>query len=194
LLESAELLKHMDESLHGKHFARTNVETAPVFYDHDPDEKGFWADDVVIRLPGGVALSPSEIEATLVGVYALAGGQMDLLLEALHPDSLSASAETRKAIRICVEGSRADGDTKDGLKVLARHLATWVRGSEVSPGRPPELSKMDHAVASITAKYRKDGLTDEEITRKLAHLKKVDGTSYSIEDVAKLGDLGLSWS
>jgi hypothetical protein len=53
---------------------------------------------------------------------------------------------------------------------------------------------MDHAVSSITTKYRKDGLTDEKIARKLVHLKKEDGTSYSTKDVTELGDLGLSWS
>jgi hypothetical protein len=189
LLKNVELLNHIDEGLHGKYFSRTNVETASVF---DPN-KGFWIDHDVVRLPGGVADSPSELEATLLGVYALAGGQRDLLLEALHPDSLSASAETREAIRVCVEGSRTDGDTKYGLRVLARHLAALVRGGEVGSGRPSGLSEMDHAVASITTKYRKDGLTDEQITRKLAHLEKEGGTSYSVEDVTKLGDYGLSW-
>jgi hypothetical protein len=53
---------------------------------------------------------------------------------------------------------------------------------------------MDHEVASITTKYRKDGLTDEQIAAKLAHLKKADGTSYNVEDITELGDLGLSWS
>jgi hypothetical protein len=146
----------MDAGLYGRHFVRTNVERADVFhpreryskeewaklseqYDLDPDDTGFWDTNVVIRLPGGAALSPSEIEATLMGVYALAGGQMDLLLEVLHPDSLSASAETRVGIRKCVEGSRADGDTRDGLKVLAQHLATWVRGGNGAAfwGRSP---------------------------------------------------------
>ena len=49
-------------------------------------------------------------------------------------------------------------------------------------------------MASITTKYRKDGLTDEQIAGKLAQLKKEDGTSYSVEDITELGDLGLRWS
>jgi hypothetical protein len=211
LLESAELLKHMDEDLYGKYFVRTNVETAPVFYpreryskeewdklceqyDLDPDDKGFWDTNVLIRLPGGAALSPSEIEATLISVYALAGGQMDLLLDALHPDSLPVKAETQEGIRKCVEGSKADGDPRDGLKVLAQHLATWVRGSEVGPGRPPSLSEVDHAFACRITHHRKHGLTYEEIARKESHRKKEDGTSYSVKDITELGDLGLSWS
>ena len=211
LLQSVELLEHVDESLHGRHFVRTKVERADVFYprkryseeewnkiceqhDLDPDDKGFWDTNVVIRMPGGVTLSPSEIEATLIGVYALADGRMDLLLDALHRDPSSIDAETREEIRTYVEGARGDKDKRDGLKVLARQLTTWVRGGEVRPGRPPGLSEMDHAVSSITTKYRKDGLTDEEIARKLVHLKKEDGTSYSTKDVTELGDLGLSWS
>jgi hypothetical protein len=193
LLKDAELLKHIDESLHGRYFARTNVETADVLHGYSPDDEGFWERDALIRLPGSVELSPSEIEATLISVYALAGGRMDLLLEALHPDPSSVGANTREEIRQYIEGSRPD-DKRDGLKVLARQLATWVRGSEVRRGMRSGLSEMDHAVASITTKYRKDGLTDEEITRKLTHLKKEDGTSYSTKDVTELGDLGLSWS
>jgi hypothetical protein len=188
LLKIVELLQHVDESLYGKYFGRTYVETASVLRGSS------WTDDEVVSLPDTVALTPSEIEATLIGVYALAGGQMDLLLEALHPDGLSASAGTREEIRQYVEGSRADGEKRDGLKVLAPNLAAWVRGGGTRQGRRPELSEMDHAVASITSKYRKEGLTDEEITRKLAHLKKEDGTRYTIKDVTDLGDLGLSWS
>jgi hypothetical protein len=187
LLKNVELLQHVDESLYGKYFGRTNVETASVL------QGGSWTDDAVVSLPGTVARSPSEIEVTLIGVFALAGGRMDLLLDVLHPDSPSVGSDTWEEIRQCIEGSRPH-DKKDGLKVLARQLATWVRGGEVGTGRPAELSEMDHAVASITTKYRKDGLTDEEITHKVARLEKEDGTSYSIKDVTELGDLGLSWS
>ncbi len=188
LREDVELLEHINEGLYGKYFGRTNVETASVLH------AGHWTDDAVVSLPGTVARSPTEIEVTLIGVYALAGGRMDLLLEKLHPDPSSVDTETREKIRKCIEGSRADRDAKDGLEVLARQLATWVRGGEVGTGRPSELPEMDHAVASITTKYRKDGLTDEQIAGKLAHLKKADGTSYSVEDITELGDLGLSWS
>ena len=188
LLEDAELLEHINEGLYGKYFGRTIVERASVL------DGGHWTDDAVVSLPGTVARSPSEIEVTLIGVYALAGGRMDLLLEKLHLDPSSVDTKTREEIRQCIEGSRADRDKKDGLEVLARQLATWVRGGEVGTGRPPALPEMDHEVASITTKYRKDGLTDEQIAGKLAHLKKEDGTSYSVEDITELGDLGLSWS
>ncbi len=179
LLKDAELLKHINENLYGRYFDHTNVETADV-----RRADGTWETNALVRLPGRVELSPTEVEATLIGVYALADGRFDLLLEALHLDPSSVGAETWKELT----GKRSS------LKVAARHLATWIRGSEVRRGRPPGLSETTHAVASITTKCRKNGLTDEEITRKVAHLKKEDGTSYSIEDVAELGDLGLSWS
>jgi hypothetical protein len=210
LLESAELLEHMDEDLRGKYFVRTNVERAPVFYpreryskeewaklceqyDLDPDDKGFWETDVLIKLPGGVAKSPSEIEATLISVYALADGRMDLLLDALHHDKPPLGTETWEQISVCIEGSKADGDPRDGLKVLAQHLATWVRGSQIRPGRPAGRSEADHAFACRITYHRKHGLTDEQIARKESHRKKVDGTSYSVKDITELGDLGLSW-
>jgi hypothetical protein len=183
-----ELLEHINEGLYGRYFDHTNVETADVLR-----ADGKWETNALIRLPGRVELSPSEIEVTLIGVYALAGGRTDQLLEALHLDPSSVDAKTQEEIRQCIEGSRPD-DKRDGLKVLARQLATWVRGSGVRPGRRAGLSEADHAVASITTKCRKAGLTDEGITRKVAHLKKEDGTSYSKEDVTELGDLGISWS
>ena len=125
LREDVELLEHINEGLYGKYFGRTNVERASVL------DGGHWTDDAVVSLPGTVARSPSEIEVTLIGVYALAGGRMDLLLEKLRLEPSSVDAKTREKIRQCIEGSRADRDKKDGLKVLTRQLATWVRGGEV---------------------------------------------------------------
>ncbi len=133
------------KSLHGRYFDHTNVETADVLDNYSPDDESLWEKDALIRLPGGVELSPSGIEVTLIGVYALAGGRMDLLLEALHPDPSSVDAKTWEEIRQCIEGSRPD-DKKDSLKVLARQFATWVRGSKVGTGRRPSLSEMDHSV------------------------------------------------
>jgi hypothetical protein len=210
LLKSVELLKHMDEGLHGRYFARQDVDTAAVLLPRellseerwkalseqhglDPDEEHFFDPNALTILPGGVALSPSETEAILIAVYALAGGDMGALLGALHPDPSSVGAETREEIRQCVEGSRPN-NKKDGLKVLARQLAIWVRGSKVGRGRPAELSKADHAFALRITHYREQGLTDEEIARKESHRTKEDGTEYSKDDIAELGDHGFSWS
>jgi hypothetical protein len=213
LLESTEQLKHMDERLHGRHFVRQDVEAVAALFSwehlseegrealrgqHGPDfGEDFFDPSAPFIRPGGVALSPTETEAILIAVYALAGGDMEALLDLLHLDSSSVGAEAREEIRQYVEGSRADGDKRDGLQVLARQLATWVRGSEVRPGRPSGLSKADHAAACAITEYRKRGLTDEEIAHKFAHPllhKKEDGTSYTIKEITELGDLGLSWS
>jgi hypothetical protein len=211
LLRNVELLKHMDESLHGRYFVRQDVDTTPVYlpravlseeewenlceeYNLDPNDEGFLVTNTHNRYPGGVARSPSETEAILMAVYAVAGGDMDALIGRLHPDPSSVGAETREEIRQCVEGARADGDKKDGLIVLARQLATWVRGSKVGQGRPSGLSRADHEFGCSITRYRKQGLTDEEIARKESHRTKEDGTSYTTKDVTELGDLGLSWS
>jgi hypothetical protein len=101
LLESLELLEHMDEDLRGKYFVRTDVDTTPVYisrervseeewekirekYNLDPDVTGYLVTDARNKMPGGVATSPSEAEAILISVYALAGGHMDLLVGALQ--------------------------------------------------------------------------------------------------------------
>ena len=216
LLKSAELLKHMNERLLGKYFVRENVGTTPVWisrehwpkevweavceqYGYDPEDKdlkGLLDPNVHTKSPGGVTKSPSEVLATLIGVYALADGRMDLLVDALHRDASSVTPETWEEIRQCVEGSRADKDKRDGLKIVARQLATWVRGGEVAPGKPARLSEMDHGAARRIGHYRKQGLTNEEISERLSHpllpYRKEDGTSYTPEDVAELGDLDLS--
>ena len=119
---------------------------------------------------------------------------MDALLDLLHPDSPCVKAETRERVRLWVEGAEADGDTRDGLKVLAQQLGTWVRGGEVRLGKPSGLSKADHGFACRITHYREHGLTDEEIARRESHRKKEDGTNYSVKDITELGDLGLTWS
>ncbi len=113
MLKSVELFEHMDESLHGKYFARQDVDTASVLFPWDYLSKegqeairemqgrdgDYEETSAVVKLPGGVALSPSETEAILIGAYALADGEIDKLLDALHPDPSSAGAETREEIR-----------------------------------------------------------------------------------------------
>jgi hypothetical protein len=200
LLKSVELLRHMDESLHGEYFVRQDVEIAGALlprellseehlqllseqHNLDLDDESVFVPDAPVKLPGGVALSPTETEAILIGVYALADGDTDRLLDALHLDPASVGTETREEIE----------DKRDELKVLARHLATWVRGSEVRRGRPPRLSKADHAFACAITHYRRQGHTDEEIALKESDRKKEDGTSYTVKDVTQLGNLGLSW-
>jgi hypothetical protein len=210
LLKSAELLKHMDESLHGRYFVRQDVESVSLLlsrhlmseehwsalsehHGFDPDEERFWKPNAVAKFPGGVTVSPSETEAIHIGVHALADGDMDTLLATLHLDPSSVGTKAREEIRQYVEGSRSNGDKRDGLKTLARQLAIWVRGSEVRQGRPPNLSRADHEFACRVTRLRRQGLTDEEIARKESHWKKEDGTSYTVKDVTELGDMDLSW-
>jgi hypothetical protein len=94
LLKRAELLKQMDESLHGRQFVLQDVESATVLIsrehmskvgweaaceqhglDPDGEDEEIWDTNAVAKLPGGVALSPTEDETILIGVCALAGGE-----------------------------------------------------------------------------------------------------------------------
>jgi hypothetical protein len=91
LLKSAELLKHVDESLHGRYFVRQDADTVAVLisrhltskegwqaaseqYGLDADDEKVWVPNAPAKFPSGVVRSPSETVAILIAVYALAGG------------------------------------------------------------------------------------------------------------------------
>jgi hypothetical protein len=106
-------------------------------YDQNSQEETFVVMDAVLSVPTGAAPMPSEPLTTLIGVYALAGGEIAALLEALYPGEPSRGV--LEEVRKCVEGKKKS-DKKDGLKTLARQLAILVRGGQLEGAPPPALS------------------------------------------------------
>jgi len=86
------------------------------------------------NLEGGALAPPSPLPE-LIAAYLLAGGKLESLVEALHPDPESAEWDK---IEKHLEGRKADKrHDKDGLRALARQLATLIRGSTLPDHRPP---------------------------------------------------------
>jgi hypothetical protein len=54
-------------------------------HGQEPAVEGFWVEDGGLKRAAGAACQPAEPETTLIGVYALAGGDMERLLEVLYP-------------------------------------------------------------------------------------------------------------
>ncbi len=107
LLRATEDLEHRRESLQGGRFTSWYVYDDPVYFPresffeekwrelceqhgHDPNEKGFLAHGLSTQMPAGGPSAPAEPLPTLVAMYLLAGGKLDPLLQALHPDLGSA--------------------------------------------------------------------------------------------------------
>jgi hypothetical protein len=144
LLKSVELLGHMEESLHGRHFVRQDVETAAVLISPELlSEKGREAireqhgldlgedllvPDAVAILPGGVALSPSETGAMLIGVYALAGGDVDKTTRLAAPRLILRTCRNSgrdKTVHRRVQSRCRQKRRPKTLGPPACHLGTW---------------------------------------------------------------------
>jgi hypothetical protein len=146
--------------------------------------------DSVLVVPAGATPSPPEPLTTLIGVYALAGGDMDQLIQALHNGELS--DEKHEKIRKCVEGKKKlDGE--DGLQIVAERLAKLVYGGEAI-GAPPEgLSTVEHDAACYITQLRDEGHGDEEILTRLRNHRMADGSPLTRQDVSVLGNLRLRY-
>jgi hypothetical protein len=161
-------------------------------YDQDPQEEDFWVMDSVLQAPTEAAPVPPEPLTTLIGVYALAGGQIEPLLEALYPGE--PSREVLKEVRKCIEGKKRP-DKKDGLKTLARQLAilVLVRGGKLEGAPPPALSSVEHDAACYITQLREEGHSDWEIRRRLSNHRKPDGSKRTDEDISRLGNMRLRY-
>ena len=159
-------------------------------YDQDPQEEDFWVMDSVLQAPTEAAPVPPEPLTTLIGVYALAGGEIEALLEALYP--AEPSRDVREEVRKCVEGKKKP-DKKDGLKTLARQLAVLVRGGSLEGAPRPALSSAEHDAACYITQLREEGRSEEEILQSLSNHRKPDGSKLTKEDVSRLGLLRLSY-
>jgi hypothetical protein len=160
-------------------------------YGQDPSMEGFWVEGGGLKRAAGAARHPAEPHTTLIGVYALAGGDLEQLLEALHPGT--PTQETREAVRRRVDGKKKP-DKMDGLKALARQLATLVRGQALAGAPPPGLTPVEHDAACYITMLRSEKKhTDEEILAKLSNHMMADGRKLSMTDLQRLGNLRLSY-
>jgi len=174
-----------------EHYSEEEWEDLCALHGQDPAENSFWVEDGGLKRAAGAARQPAEPETTLIAVYALAGGDMERLLELLYPGT--PTQETREDIRKRVEGKKKL-DKIDGLKAIAGQLATLVRGQSISGKPPPDLTPVEHDAACYITVLRDEGRSNEEILAKLSRHKMADGSKLSMADVHRLGNLRLRYT
>lgn len=200
LTRATENLEHRHEVYQGRRYVGTDVYTDPVYFSREAITEEHWQalckiydldlkeefldTNAVTRIPAGASKEPTEPLTTLIGVYALAGGHLEPLLEALHPGE--PSAKTLLNIRKCVEGKKKL-DKKDGLKALAQQLAILVRGGTVQGAPPDNLDSTDDHVARSITQCREDGWSEEQIYHTYERF------GYTRKKLSELGNLRLRW-
>jgi hypothetical protein len=207
LLQEVEELEHQDEVLQDGRVVATGVYSANATwvprtddseewralcerYGQDPNTDGFWATDLVLKSPAGAARNPSGPVVTLIGVYALSGGDMEPLLNLLYPGK--PSEETLKKIRDRVEGEKKQ-DNLDGLRTVAGQLATLIRGGTIEGAPPVPLTPGEHDAACFITQLREEGHSDDEIVRRLSNHRRRNGKPLTRKDVTVLGNLRLRY-
>jgi hypothetical protein len=159
-------------------------------HGQNPTVEGFWVEGGGLKRAAGAARHPAEPLTTLIGVYALAGGDMDRLLETLYPGT--PTQETLEAIKKRVEGKKKS-DKMDGIKALAQQLATLVRGQVLRGAPPPGLTPVEHDAACYITMLREEKCSEEEIEKKLSNHRMADGSALSRADIQRLGNLRLRY-
>jgi hypothetical protein len=203
LLQATEELKHRDEKLQGGRFFQSSVHADPVYFPGDlmsdeqwqyareslgidPEAKDYMYFGGATWTLGGGSAAPDDPLPALIGTYLLAGGQVEPLVELLHHDA--ASAEWKQIEKRIAGRKSADG--LDGLRTLARQLATLMLGGELGPGRDPtEVSGIEYSVASRISELRKQGWSHEDAYRKVRSLNNSFARELSWEDYQRLADL-----
>jgi hypothetical protein len=203
LLRATEELKHRKEKLQSGRFIQSSVHTDPnlfsrkdlsdeqwqhfnELYDLDPEARSFMHFGGATFSLGGGSPAPQAPLPALIAAYLLAGGEVEPLVAALHPNP--ASAEWPK-IEKRIEG-RKGTDNLDGLKALAEQLARAIRGGTLGPGSPgAELSPDEINLASRITERHEAQVPDEKIYEELPHLRRAEELSW--DEYHRLADLGL---
>jgi len=159
-------------------------------YDQPPDVEDFIIPDSILQVPTEAAATPPEPLPTLIGVYALAGGEIEALLKILYPGE--PSKDVLEEVRKCVEGKKKV-DKKDGLKTLARQLATLVYGGDIKGAPRPALSSVEHDAACHITRLREEGRSEAEIVQRLSNHTKPDGSKLTQTDIRRLALLRLKY-
>lgn len=207
LARGNEDLRHRKEKLQGGLFQQSSVYTDSVYFPRedfpeemwkticethnlDPADEGFFDTNAKTWALGDGTPAPASPLPALIAVYVLMEGDLESLLGALYPGE--PPPEVRDQIRTFVEGRKND-DKRDGLKTVARQLATLVRGGKVGKGRnPPDLSRHEINLACRITEDREAGAPDLEIFEKLRHNLRLE-EELTWNEFCRLRDLNLKW-
>jgi hypothetical protein len=154
------------------------------------DVEDFIIPNSILQVPTEATAAPPEPLPTLIGVYALAGGETEALLEALHPGH--PSGDVIEEVRKCVEGKKKV-DNKDGLKTLAGQLTTLVYGGDIQGAPRRALTSVEHDAACHITRLREEGRSEAEIEQRLSNHTRADGSMLTKEDIRRLGLLRLKY-
>jgi len=150
----------------------------------DPTSQGDWCPDLATPIDhpiDGSHVPPQEL-IMLIAAYALADGNMEALLKALHPNPPEVDAAKLSSLLHAKKSEHGE----DGLFRKAQQLATFVRGGKTGRGAPPAcLSADEYVVACAITEYRERGWSEDRIYQTLAHL------GYTREKISDLGSLRL---
>jgi hypothetical protein len=206
LTRATEWLKYRKEKLQGRHFIASSVREAPVSFSEEAlseYRRELGLDEVAesfmhfggatFDLEGGT-LAPARPLPQLIAAYLLAGGELEPLVEALHPDPESAEWDK---IRKHLEGRKSDKvHNTDGLIASAQQLATLIRGSTLPDYRPQsELSPLEvNLGARIRDAQRLNPKASyREIYEDLLHRIGLSEEQLSWSEFRRLADLGQEW-
>jgi hypothetical protein len=201
LRRAVEELPSLMEAAQGGRFVSTSIAHMPAWYrrndyseeewrnlcqtqGQNPDEDMIPVPDSIITIqePTRAGRVPPQPLVMLIGAYALADGDMEALLRALHPSPSEVDRE--KLSRLLQARKPVHGE--DGLIRRAEQVATLVRGGKLGRGAPPpDIPELEYRVASDVTRYREQGLSEEQIYQKLAW------TGFTTKKISDLGSLGL---
>ena len=159
-------------------------------HEGDPRVDKLLVSDATLITPQGAAPAPPEPLTTLIGVYALAGGDLKRLIEALGLDA--PSADTLLELRKHVEGKKKR-DKVDGLKTVAQQVARLVCGGQWLGRLRDYLTTVEQDVACYITSLREEGVSTGAIVEKLSNHRCADGSRLTEKDVLELGNLRLRY-
>jgi len=194
---AVEALPKLVEGFQSGRFVGTFVERIPMGPSRDEvsEEEWEWLCEVLgpdptsnpdlatpIDYPIDSSHVPPRQLVILIGAYALAGGNMEALLKALHPNPPEVDAAKLSSLLHAKKSEHGE----DGLFRKAQQLATFVRGGHAGRGAPPPgLSADDYVVACAISEYRERGWSEDRIYQTLADLP------CTREKISDLGSLRL---
>jgi hypothetical protein len=203
LVRDNEGLRHRKETRQGRHYPYRTVSRKTVsdkewdyfadLFGLDPvarDYLYFGGGDIKHGTSSRAPLPPLP---ELIGTYLLAGGEVEPLVEALHPNPSEADwSEITKYI----EGRKVGARHQDGIKSIALRLASLIRGDTLAKGKPPPGESghnlnLSHRIAARRAAGRKTGVSDKQIYEELLINLRLSKEEFPWDEFRRLADLGL---